>query len=584
MALPNLKITELRHPFFLNESADWEFWRDTYEGGRDYVRRYLVRYSSRESEADFLSRQALTAVPNFAKSAIDEIRNSIFQRMQDITRTGGSVTYEQAVKGELGGVDHRGQGMNSYIGTQVLVELLIMGKFGVFVDMPDDIGPTLQDAKGKTPYLYGYTVENILNWKRAKPESPSEFQAILLRDTLMRHCQYTGLPIENVERYRYVWIDPVDGFVRVQFYDSDCNPIDRDGNPSVEPIRLELTRIPFVLFDIGQSLLTDVALHQKVLMNIESSNASYAIQTNFPIYTEQRDPRAIGSHLKPAANEDGTATTGGQDAREEAVKVGHVYGRTYPLGADRPDYISPPTGPLEISMRLCERIEETIRKLVNLAVVRIAASASGASKAADRDGLENGLAFIGLVLEAGEREIAKYWAAYEGTNKPATVKYPDRYSLKDDSDRIDEAERLTKLMFSVPGKQVKIQIAKQAVSALLASKVSSDTLRSIFKEIDDSEYITSNPEVVIAAKEAGLVGTRVASMSLGYDEDQWKEAEADRIERLKTIAATQGGLNTARGVADNQVIPKEENANEKEMSRYTDDKETTKEPTRGKGQ
>lgn len=584
MALPEIKINELRHPFFLAESADWQIWRDTYRGGRDYVRKYLVRYSSRESETDFLARSSLTAVPNFAKAAIDEIRNSIFQRMQDISRTHGSNTYEQAVKGEQGGVDHRGRGMNSYIGTEVINELLVMGKYGVYLDMPSDVGPTLSDASGKTPYLYGYAVENILNWKRSKPESPSEFEALLLQDTVIKNCQYTGLPIGSVQRYRYVWIDPTDGYVRVQFYDEDCNPVDRDGNPSAEPIKLGLKQIPFYLFDIGQSLLQDVALHQKVLMNIESSNASYAIQTNFPIYTEQRDSRAIGAHLKPAANEDGTATTGGQDSKNEAVKVGAVYGRVYPIGADRPDYISPPTGPLEISMRLCERIEETIRKLVNLAVVRLAASASGASKAADRDGLENGLAFIGLVLEAGEREIAKYWAAYEGTSKPATIKYPDRYSLKDDLDRIDEAERLTKLMFAVPGRKVKIEIAKQAVSALLASKVSSTTLKGIFSEIDGAEYITSDPEVVIAAKEAGLVGTRVASMSLGYDEDQYLEAEKDRVERLKTIAEAQGGIDTARGVADKQVLPREENANEKEMSRFTDDKETTKEPTRGEGQ
>lgn len=577
MAVP-INITALQHPTFHKNSEDWIFWRDTYEGGRNYVWKYLRQYSSRETSEDFAVRRELTAVPNFAKSAIDEIRNSIFQRMQDITRNGGSQLYQEAVRGENGGVDHRGSSMNSFIGTQLLPNLLMMGQYGVYVDMTDDLGPTLAQSDGATPYIYGYAVENIINWRKSRPELPSEFDAVLLRDTYMRHCQHTGLPLESVDRYRYVWIDE-DGFVQVQFYDPAGKPIDRNGDPG-GPIKLEITRIPFYVFDIGDSLLKDVALHQKVLLNIESSNSNFAIHSNFPLYTEQRDQRAIGAHLKPAATEDGSAQSGGQNGADEAILIGHTYGRTYPIGADRPDYISPPTGPLEVSLKLCERIEETIRKLVNLAVVRMAASASGVSKEADRDGLENGLAFIGLVLEAGEREIAKFWAAYDSST-PATIKYPDRYSLKHDGDRIREADSLTKLMFAVPGRIVKREIAKLAVSTLFAARVNHDLLEQIHSEIDAAEYITSNPEVVIKAKEAGLVGSRVASISLGYDDDQYKEAEKDHISRLKRIAEAQGGVEKAEGVDDAQVEPAEENKNQKEVSRDTDDKETTKEPTRG---
>lgn len=584
-APPKLEVQTLKHPCFLNGFDDWTLWRDTYEGGEHFVHRYLTRYSERETVADFEFRRSLTPVPNYAKAVINEIRNAIFQRMQDIVRSNGSDTYMQAVKGEGKGVDNKGNSMAAFMGQYVIPELLIMGKYGIYVDMVSEIGPTLVEGKA-SPYIYGYRAENILNWVKADPENPSEFQALLLQDTDLDYCPVSGLPRGEVTRYRFVYLGE-DGFVYVQFYNKEGVPIARDGSESYNPIKLALRRIPFHLFDIGDSLLKDVSRYQVSLLNIESSNINYAIRSNFPMYTEQRDLRPGGSHLKKTATESGTATAGGQQAGDDAIRVGATYGRAYPLNADRPGYIAPPSEPLETSEKLCSRIEETIRKLVNLSLVSKASSASGASKAADREGLENGLAFIGLVLENGERRVASFWANYENRNpsqrKVAVVKYPDRYSLKDDADRIEEADKLSKLIFAVPSNKAKREMAKLIVDTLMASKVNSVTLAAIRDEIDNAEYITSDPEIVIKAKEAGIVGDRLASISMGYPEGEYLVAREDHADRLGRIAESQGGLETARGISDNQVSPSEENANEKELSRFTDDKETTEEPTRGEG-
>jgi len=53
-------------------------------------------------------------VPSFAKSAILDIRNAVFQRMRDITRNGGSQAYQDAIAGLDGGVDRRGASMNPF--------------------------------------------------------------------------------------------------------------------------------------------------------------------------------------------------------------------------------------------------------------------------------------------------------------------------------------------------------------------------------------------------------------------------------------------------------------------------------------
>jgi hypothetical protein len=121
----------------------------------------------------------------------------------------------------------------------------------------------------------------------------------------------------------------------------------------------------------------------------------------------------------------------------------------------------------------------------------------------DNQGLEAGLSFIGLVLESAERRIAEFWAAYEERNPSrrsiATIKYPDRYSLKTDADRIEEASKLSELMTKVPGRTVKRELAKSITSTLLSGKTPVDRLDAIYKEIDDSKFTTSDPTTIIQA-------------------------------------------------------------------------------------
>ena len=45
---------------------------------------------------DFQSRLEMTPIPTYSPVAIDDVRNSIFQRMRDITRRGGSQAFQRA--------------------------------------------------------------------------------------------------------------------------------------------------------------------------------------------------------------------------------------------------------------------------------------------------------------------------------------------------------------------------------------------------------------------------------------------------------------------------------------------------------
>jgi hypothetical protein len=590
------RIIDSRHPSFHVSTFDWEKWRLAYEGGEPFREKYLKQLSSREDSDDFKRRKDMTPIPTFAKAAIRDIRNAIFQRMRDILRTDGSEKYRRAINGLDLGVDRRGSTMNAFLGMKVLEELLVMGRVGVFVDSTVVNGGTLADAVLARPYLYSYAVEDILSWSCTRPEEPSEFQSILLRDTCLHFDERTMLPLTTFQRYRLMWIDKNTGLVNLQFYDQHGKEIDRDGEPTLAPTVLELTRIPFAMIDIGESLMKDVCEYQIAILNLVSADVNFSVSANFPLYTEQRDLGKKGAHLKHVSSADGTSTAGGQGSNDEDIKVGTTQGRAYDKNMDRPDYINPSPDPLKVSIQLQEKLEADIRKLVNLAVISVATRTSAESKSLDNQGLEAGLSYIGLKLESAERLIAEFWSAYEdkvpSRRQIAHIKYPDRYSLKTDSDRIEEATKLAALMFKVPGREVKREIAKSIVQTLLGGKVSVETIDRITAEIQESKYLTSDPATIIQAVQAGLCGEQTGSMALGFQDDEYLQAREDHAERVARIAESQGigngnqggsGDPASRGVPDLSANPSGAGAYEKATSRDTTLRDNTKPPVRGAG-
>jgi hypothetical protein len=561
------RIVDSRHPNYLVDVGEWEKWRLTYRGGKVYVRKYLKKIDRQEDSKDFADRRDMTPIPTFAKSALHDVRNSIFQRMRDIVRRDGSKSYQNAVAGMNNGVDLRGSTMNSFIGNNVLTELLIMGRCGVYVDSPnisrdDGITPSVADVESTNfrPYLYLYQVEDILSWRCSNPEDPSEFQSLLLRDTCLNFDQDTLLPLQSFERFRLLWIDPEDGLVRLQFLDENGNMIDNRGNPATAPVKLNLNRIPFVMPDIGDSMLRDVSQHQIALLNLTSRDVAYAMKANFPFYVEQRDLRGVGDHLKHNVNPDGTSEAGGQQSHLREMKVGVTQGRAYDIKTAQPAFIAPPSEPLQISIILQEKLEGDIRRLVSLAVSSLASSRQSAdSKSLDNQGLEAGLSFIGLVLESAERRVADFWSSYESTQpevrKIAVIKYPDRYALKADKVRIEEAQELTALIQQTPSKTARKELWKTVTNTLLGGRVSVDTMDKIAKEIDKSKFTTSDPETIIRAVEAGLSGEETASLALGFEEGEVTKARADHASRIARIQEAQSGQEGAskpgaRGVKD----------------------------------
>lgn len=542
------KIINIRHPQYIRDSLDWELWRDTFEGGEYYRDRYLVKFSNRETDTEFNERKELTPIPTFAKSAVLDVRNNIYQRLVGVSRIGGSKQYRESVLGKDGGVDGEGSTMDAFVGKDVLTELLLMGKVGVYVDAAPALGETLADTTFP-PYLTYYRVEDILSYSKAPRGKGGEFQSVLLRDwnVTVEGEMGNGVVLPNGTEcgYRLIWKDE-NGIVWYKLFDDEGDLKTRPDSIEDGAVRTNLKRIPFVMFDIGDSLMKDVSSYQRALLNLSSNDVYYALRSNTPFLTIQRDHYASGDHLKRPEDAEG--------ASGHAEEIGSGKGRYYGLEEDAPSFIAPPTDTLEASMKLQEKLEDNIRHLINLAVSSKSGSRteSAESKKVSQGGLEAGLSFIGLELEAGEKLISAYWAEYENVSnpKPATVHYPERYTLKSDAERLEEAEQSLKIVERMPTQELKKVTAKMIVDTLVAGKLPQEEIEKIYKKIDSNDYILSDPQVTMQAHKAGLVDDITASEALGYAADKVVEqAKKDRAERLAAtiIAQTPGGGSGAAG-------------------------------------
>lgn len=543
----SLEIVSIRYPAYVLDSFAWQEWRDTYCSGRDYLRKYLTKFSDRETDTEFQVRENNTPIPSFAKSAILDVRNSIFQRLEDVSRIGGSAAYQKAAAGENGGVDRKGSNMNAFIGKDVLTELLVMGRCGIYVDAPARSVYTMADEV-PTPYVYYYPVEDILSWTYQRPDEPGQFKAVLLRDQVVDyHFDNLGieLPKGRSTRYRLLWISDVDGYVYYRLLNEQGDTIYTPGNDALDgSVRLDLKEIPFIMPDIGDSLLKDVSSYQRALLNIISGDVNYALKSNTPFLTIQDNIRAQGGHLKDV----------NQNTNKEEF-TGSGVGRIYAPLMDRPEYIHPSPEPLLASMKLRDELRDEIRALINLAVENKVGSRteSAESKKMSSQGLEAGLSFIGLVLQKTETLIAKYWASYENVSKPmvATVSYPSRYILKTDKERIEDATKLYELMQTLPGEDGKKEGTKAIWSTLLTGKIGAEKLAKILRQVDSAKFVTSDSEDILAAHAVGLVSDETASEALGYAKGEVEQAKKDRAERIALTIEAQ----TPRDASGNPVAP-----------------------------
>lgn len=579
------EIHRLIHPHYATNQANWLKWRYTYLGGVKFIDQFLKKFSTREDDNDFALRKALTYCPAYAKASINEIKNRIFSNLRKVQRVGGSKTYRDAVAGKEDGVDKLGNSMTSFLGKYIIAELLTMSRVGIYVDMPVLQGPTLADKGDKHPYLYWYRAEDIRAWSFDDDHNPQEFNSLLLRDAIFDVNEQTGLPFDFITRFRHYWVD--DDGVWVQFYDAASSPIDQWGNPANDlAYRLDIDRIPFVMLEISDSLLADAADYQIALLNLASSDMSYCIKMNYPFYTEQFDPRVDTPYLryndsviKSETNDDTNIV---RQEPQKDVRVGIAQGRRYPINTERPQFINPSSEPLKVSMEKQAQLKQEIREIIGITLSSLEPPKNN-EKEIKETGEDAGLAYIGLSLELAEKKITKYWEKYEGTNSPADIIYPNRYT----DNSTNSLDLLEKVVEQTPSDTARREITKEKVRLVIGDRLPDVVMQKIYDEIDEAPIVIPHPELIKEDVEIGLVDKETASLARGYPKGSVEKAKQEHADRLELIAKSQtpgmGAGAAARGVPDLDGDLRSGKKEKKDVIQNRDLNPDNKDPIRGPG-
>jgi len=544
----NLSLSSLSHPDFTADVDRWYEYRLTFEGGDEFMRQYLLDIPD-ETPKQLALRKLNTPIPAVAKDAVKDVRRSITQRMEDVVRSGGSAHYQAAVAGEGTGVDREGQSMNLFVGTDVLTELLVMGRVGVFVDNAPPQGPTMADGESR-PYAYAYKVEDIVNWSMRRPEEEGTFSMVMLRDHKVDFTQAFGLnfPTNATERFRLCWIGD-DGFMRYKFLDKNLSQmpaevvgseqkIEDDGSTVITALR----EIPFIMPALDQSLLADTAGYQRALMNIASNEVMFAINANNPMLLIQKDTRADAQQWKKPPG--GNGEPGGQRSRDASVRTGirsgWVTGRFFGPDEVAPTWLSMPVDSLKGSSEYREKLADEIRQLINVAVQNQTGtrSESRETREISAQGLESGLHFIAMKLQNLETQIGKYMTMYEKGTKFPVITYPKRYNLLSDEQRIINAKAFIEVTNQLPGQPVKKEGAKKVIRDLFTGKVSSNKMTEMTSAVEKHPFI-GDFDNIMAMKEGALISDETAAGSQDLPKKEVEQGRKDRAEQIKVTMEAQ---------------------------------------------
>ncbi len=191
-----------KHIQYDDVELDWELIRTLIKGERaikDATTTYLPKLSGQDSD-EYLSYRNRPAFYNAFGRTVQGLTGAIMRKDPDITASDAVIEMSEKLTR-----DHRSL---REVATSAVKDVIAFGRYGILVDAPIDGG----DA-----YIAEYKAEDILNWYQEEVGDSYMLTFLALRENADQYDakEYEVTQMENIRIY---YIDPEDGFVKVQLY------------------------------------------------------------------------------------------------------------------------------------------------------------------------------------------------------------------------------------------------------------------------------------------------------------------------------------------------------------------------------
>lgn len=211
------------HPIYYSFQGDWVQCRDAYAGQKAIKaagQKYLPKLGG-QTESEYLAYKDRALFYSITAKTVGALVGMALSRAPVTKYPEGMTKYFNESTGT--------QFMEHY--QKTLTEVTLMGRYGILVDRPVDGGDVML-----TPYL----TENIINWKLNDAGLPT---MVMLLESELDITVTDEYDVKFVDRYRKLYIDPVDGVYRVQVFDDKMQV---RGNPITPMLGGKvMTEIPF---------------------------------------------------------------------------------------------------------------------------------------------------------------------------------------------------------------------------------------------------------------------------------------------------------------------------------------------------
>jgi hypothetical protein len=390
------------HGDYTSFQNDWQFYIQSYVGGRQYTTDANIFQHLRETEQDYNLRLKRAVYTNYCRSVVDLYTSFIFGVETHVMRDVEAESYLNFQQD----VDLRGNNIDDFM-QQVSTYAQIFGFCGILIDSPprDDSILTLKDQQdsGIRPYLCVYQPPDIVNWALDRFG-----QLIWVR--LKENNQENDDPFgdeEETTHYRTFtrdeWFLHDDQQVLI---DSDTHGLGRV--PFVCAYFQKHPQYPFV----GLSQLVDIAPINRLLANINSYIDEFVSKQAFPFLASSENP------MMPDGQEP-----------ESIISASNVF--NYPQGGQPPSYVSPPTDPAQFMQDYSA--DYLIQQILRAAHLdhRALAEQSGVAKQYDFHQLNHVLSKFSRNLEMAELQVMDIYHRWTGQeSEPVQIDYPDNFEIE----------------------------------------------------------------------------------------------------------------------------------------------------------
>lgn len=441
-----------QHPIYNQSIESWRFFWQSYVGGKDYFNDKNLFQHSRETKQKFEERLKRAYYLNYA-GAIIETYIAHLSKQPPLTEV-KNTEWEGFTKN----VDRRQDALAEFR-REVQIAAMVLGHTFVIVDKPmGDFKSKKEENESGLPFFVHVYPWDVLDWDIDQFGEPNW---VKIREVDNREVAELGAQKKKNQAkgfltrvwWRDVWA----------LFDSEGKEVENGTN--------DLGRVPIVVYFnrksaksdfLGVSAINDIAFINRRIFNLGSLIDEFVYNSAFPMLSEPQQA--------------------GETAQQRETGVTTVW--RYPATAThKPEWLSPPTEPLEFTSKEVDSSVSEIQRLARVEAgfdLRKRQATSGVAKAFDWLSTSNVLAEKADNFEEGDTKIFQMWQDWQKSPGEVKVDYPDEFDVQTLASALDDA-------MTIQGMNISEEFEKNELKKVVKKampKITDEEFKKISDEID----------------------------------------------------------------------------------------------------